>query len=111
MGFSPDITTGVWVGYDSVKLLGWGETGAKAALPIWREYMEVALKGKRVRDFDAPDGIVYERVDPETGLLADASTTGAYFQPFLEDTAPTEFSSKRSRVTDTRRSLREDAFQ
>ena len=73
--------------------------------------MEVALQGKRVRDFDAPDGIVYERVDPETGLLADASTTGAYFQPFLEDTAPTEFSSKRSRVTDTRRSLREDAFQ
>jgi penicillin-binding protein 1A len=111
MGFSPDVTTGVWVGYDSVKLLGWGETGAKAALPIWRDFMRAAIKGKQVRDFEAPDKIVYERVDPETGLLADASTEGAYFQPFLEETAPTEFSSKRSRVTDTRRSLREDAFQ
>jgi penicillin-binding protein 1A len=111
MGFSPDITTGVWVGYDSVKRLGWGETGAKAALPIWRDYMKVALQGRPVRDFDAPDHIVYERVDPETGLLADATTRNAYFQPFLENTAPTESSSNQSRVTDTRRSLREDAFQ
>jgi penicillin-binding protein 1A len=111
MGFSPDITTGVWVGYDSVKQLGWGETGAKAALPIWRDYMRVALSGRRVRDFDAPEHIVYERVDPKTGLLADATTNNAYFQPFLEDTAPTELSSKQSNVTDTRRSLREDAFQ
>ena len=111
MGFSPDVTTGVWVGYDSVKRLGWGETGGKTALPIWRDYMAVALSGRPVRDFPAPDQIVYERVDPETGLLADASTQGAYFQPFVENTAPTEFSSKRSRATDLRRSLREDAFQ
>ncbi len=111
MGFSPDVTTGVWVGYDSVQRLGWGETGGKTALPIWRDYMEVALKGRRVHDYDAPDQIVYARVDPETGLLADASTSNAYFQPFLENTAPTESSSKQSRVTDTRRSLREDAFQ
>jgi penicillin-binding protein 1A len=111
MGFSPDVTTGVWVGYDSVKILGWGETGAKAALPIWRGYMKAALAQRRVRDFDAPEEIVYERVDPGTGLLADASNANAYFQPFLEDTAPTEFSSSRTTVTDTRRSLREDAFQ
>jgi penicillin-binding protein 1A len=111
MGFSPDVTTGVWVGYDSVKLLGWGETGAKAALPIWRDFMRAAIADRPVRDFDAPEEIVYERVDPETGLLADAATNNAYFQPFLEDTAPTEFSSKRSKVSDARRSLREDAFQ
>jgi penicillin-binding protein 1A len=111
MGFSPDVTTGVWVGYDSVKLLGWGETGAKAALPIWRDYMQAALASRAVRDFDAPEEIVYERIDPETGLLADATTKNAYFQPFLENTAPTEFSSKRSTVSDTRRSLRDDAFQ
>ena len=111
MGFSPDITTGVWVGYDSVKRLGWGETGAKAALPIWRDYMAVALKEQPLRNFDAPPDIVYERVDPETGLLADASTRNAYFQPFLENTAPTELSSSQSRISDTRRSLREDAFQ
>ncbi len=111
MGFSPDITTGVWVGYDSVKRLGWGETGAKAALPIWRDYMQAALASRPIRDYDPPDNIVYQRVDPETGLLADASTVGAYFQPFLDGSAPTETSARQSRVTDSRRSLREDAFE
>jgi penicillin-binding protein 1A len=111
MGFSPDIATGVWVGYDSVKLLGWGETGAKAALPIWRQYMQAALGSRTMRDFEAPEGIVFERIDRETGLLADAASTDAYFQPFLENTAPTESASNRMSVTDTRRSLREEAFQ
>jgi penicillin-binding protein 1A len=111
LGFSPDVATGVWVGYDSVKRLGWGETGAKTALPIWRTYMGAALAERAVRDFDAPPGIVFERIDRESGLLADATSKDAYFQPFLEDTAPTEYASKRMSATDTRRALREDAFQ
>jgi penicillin-binding protein 1A len=64
-----------------------------------------------MRDFEAPEGIVFERIDRETGLLADAASTDAYFQPFLENTAPTESASNRMSVTDTRRSLREEAFQ
>ena len=111
MGFSPDVTTGVWVGYDSVKRLGWGETGAKAALPIWRDYMRAALAKRALRDFEVPEGIVFERIDRETGLLADATSTDAYFQPFLENTAPTDFSGKRSSVADAQRALRDDAFE
>jgi penicillin-binding protein 1A len=46
LGFSPSITCGVWVGYDSRESLGEKETGAKAALPIWMTVMKVAIAGK-----------------------------------------------------------------
>jgi penicillin-binding protein 1A len=111
MGFSPDVVTGVWVGYDQVQVLGWGETGAKAALPIWRDFMGAALAGYPVRDFEEPEGIEVVAIDRDTGLLADATTENAYFQPFLADTAPTETSSSIHSISDTRRALRDDAFQ
>jgi penicillin-binding protein 1A len=46
VGFSPAMTTGVWIGYDEKKSLGAKETGARAALPIWMDFMKVALAGK-----------------------------------------------------------------
>lgn len=46
VGFSPTLTTGVWVGYDEKKTIGNKETGAHAALPIWMDFMKVALAGK-----------------------------------------------------------------
>jgi penicillin-binding protein 1A len=46
VGFSPTLTTGVWVGYDEKKTIGPKETGARAALPIWMDFMKVALAGK-----------------------------------------------------------------
>ncbi|ABF43231.1 Penicillin-binding protein 1A [Candidatus Koribacter versatilis Ellin345] len=51
LGFSPSTTCGVWVGFDEKKSLGAKETGAKAALPIWIDYMKVALKDKTKEDF------------------------------------------------------------
>ena len=46
IGFSPSVTCGVWVGYDSRESLGDKETGAKAALPIWMDFMKAAIIGK-----------------------------------------------------------------
>jgi penicillin-binding protein 1A len=46
IGFSPSITAGVWVGYDEKKSLGAKETGARAALPIWMDFMKIALAGR-----------------------------------------------------------------
>jgi penicillin-binding protein 1A len=63
-----------------------------------------------VRDFDAPEGIVSVRVDPDTGLLASASNPKAYFQPFLEGTEPTERASERNTRENAARVLRSDAF-
>jgi penicillin-binding protein 1A len=109
-GFSPDVTTGVWVGHDQVRALGFGETGARAALPIWRDFMREVMRRSPIRDFEEPDGIIWERVDPESGLLASASTRNAYFQPFLEGTEPTERVSERTNTVDTERTLRSEAF-
>jgi penicillin-binding protein 1A len=54
VGFSPSLTCGVWVGYDEKKTLGNKETGAMAALPIWIDFMRVALKGRESEAFAAP---------------------------------------------------------
>ena len=54
VGFSPSTTCGVWIGYDEKKFLGAKETGSRAALPIWMDFMKVALAGKDPGDFQAP---------------------------------------------------------
>ncbi len=111
MGFSPEIVTGVWVGHDDNTVLGWGETGAGAALPIWGDFMKVALKGRPIRDFDVPDeNIVFERIDRDTGLVADSSTMNAYFQPFIAGTQPQSTVSDRRTASDAEEALREDLF-
>jgi penicillin-binding protein 1A len=52
LGFTPSLTAGVWVGYDDKQIsLGKKETGARAALPIWLEFMKAACEGKPVEDF------------------------------------------------------------
>jgi penicillin-binding protein 1A len=67
IGFSPSITTGVWIGYDEKKTLGPKESGARAALPIWMDFMKVALAGKDPGDFqpmpELPPKPVTEKVD------------------------------------------------
>ena len=67
VGFSPSTTCGVWVGYDEKKSLGSKETGAHAALPIWMDFMKVALAGKEPGDFqpppDLPPNPVAQKVD------------------------------------------------
>jgi penicillin-binding protein 1A len=70
IGFSPNITCGVWVGFDEKKSLGAKETGAQAALPIWLDYMKVALKGHEKDDFTgapaAPANAVAKTASPQT---------------------------------------------
>jgi penicillin-binding protein 1A len=63
VGFDPNITVGVWVGYDEKKPLGSGETGAQAALPIWMDFMKVYIDKRADRahppQFEAPGNIVF----------------------------------------------------
>jgi len=51
IGFAPKLTCGIWVGLDQKKTLGKGETGARAALPIWMDFMQQVLKDKPVEEF------------------------------------------------------------
>ena len=55
IGFIPDLTATVWVGYDTEKELGKFETGSRAAIPIWLKYMQSATKDTPVKNFDVPD--------------------------------------------------------
>jgi penicillin-binding protein 1A len=89
VGFTPELLAGVWVGFDERRALGRGEEGARAALPIWTEFMTKALAGKSVSDFAQPPGIVVARIDPATGLLPAPGTEGIE-EFFLDGTAPTE---------------------
>jgi penicillin-binding protein 1A len=54
IGFSPSMTCGVWIGFDEKMSLGKKETGARAALPIWMDFMRAALKGRETEDFLTP---------------------------------------------------------
>jgi penicillin-binding protein 1A len=110
IGFSPDVATGVWVGHDVSRFLGWGETGSRAAAPIWVEFMKVAMEKHPVRDFSVPEPIVFARIDRKTGLLADANSTDTVFQAFLADTVPTESSRSAQTRNEGRRLLRMDDF-
>jgi penicillin-binding protein 1A len=89
VGFTPELLAGVWVGFDERRVLGRGEEGARAALPIWTEFMTKALVGVPVSDFAQPPGVVVARVDPATGLLPAPGSEGIE-EFFLDGTAPTE---------------------
>jgi penicillin-binding protein 1A len=72
---------------------GWAQ-GAGTALPIWVMFMEAALSDRPRKDFKAPDGAVFARVDPENGLLASPRLAGARFEVFVEGTEPRSQSSR-----------------
>jgi len=91
IGFSPSIATGVWVGQDVFVTIGKRETGAKAALPIWIEFMAKAIDTKPIRYFDIPDDLVKVRMDSLTGLLASDDSSGAVTALFKKGTEPTRF--------------------
>jgi penicillin-binding protein 1A len=110
IGFSPDVVTGVWVGHDENRFLGWGETGGRTASPIWVDYMRVALADRPVRDFEVPEQIVFARIDRKTGLLADATSSDTVFQSFLADTEPTETAGQAQDSSEDLRLLRMDSF-
>jgi penicillin-binding protein 1A len=78
IGFSPAMTTGVWIGYDEKKSLGAKETGAHAALPIWMDFMKVALAGKDPGEFqpvpESPPSPVAQKVDTPDNAPAEEET-------------------------------------
>jgi penicillin-binding protein 1A len=91
IGYTPSLAVGVWVGYDEKKSLGKRETGAEAALPIWMNFMEKALKDKPVEDFQATSNIVTVAIDRETGLRATPDCTDVILESFVAGTEPKEY--------------------
>lgn len=88
VGFSPSIATGVWVGTDPHTTLGRGETGAKAALPIWTAFMAKAMETRVYEHFGIPDGVVRVPINPDTGSRATPDHPAAVPALFVKGTAP-----------------------
>lgn len=91
VGFSPTVVAGVWVGLDHYGILGNKETGSRAALPIWVDFMEQVLAGRPYRDFSLPEGVVKVRVDVESGLLASENCPNAVTVVFKKGTEPKQY--------------------
>ena len=87
-GFNPKLVTITWVGFDQLGPLGRRETGAGAALPMWIDFMRVALDGVPQEILAQPDGLVTVRIDSESGMLASASQPGAVFETFRSQNVP-----------------------
>ncbi|WP_166258991.1 penicillin-binding protein 1A [Marinobacter salicampi] len=96
-GFNHNLATTVWVGFDQPKPMGRREYGATAALPVWLDYMEVALEGEPSAFMPQPNGIVSVRIDPETGERARPGQDNAVFELFREEQAPEALSSSERR--------------
>jgi penicillin-binding protein 1A len=88
IGFSPSIIAGIWVGQDVAGTLGEKETGARAALPIWIEFMTAALQKEHHRYFDIPDNVSQVRMDPFTGLAQLEDSKRAVVALFKKGTEP-----------------------
>ncbi len=108
VGYTPRYVTGVWVGFDEERSLGVGETGSRAACPIWLSFMKAILKDKPVRVFQVPDGVVFAKIDAETGLLAIPESKKTIFESFKEGTVPTEYTQRPGSVTNPGQFFKDD---
>jgi penicillin-binding protein 1A len=76
VGFTPDLVTAVWVGFDAPTSLGENETGGVIAAPIWRSYMSVVLKNRPVLKFVQPPGVTVAKWESGSGAVLDAFKPG-----------------------------------
>ena len=91
-GFNNAVVATAWVGFDTPAPLGRGETGGRSALPVWIDYMAVALKGLPEAQPKPPADMVTVRIDPATGLLAASGQPDAIFETFRKEQVPQQSS-------------------
>jgi penicillin-binding protein 1A len=91
IGYTPYYVTGVWVGYDGLKSLGRHETGGRTSAPIWLYFMQEIEKDLPPKPFTVPAGVVFVKINPKTGTIADPADPTAKMECFKK----TSLSSKR----------------
>ncbi len=94
VGYTPQVITGVWVGYDKPKPGGRGFTGGAIAAPIWERFMRKAVATKPVVDFTRPESVVSVTIDPTTGYLAAPDCPEKRDEFYISGTEPTEYCPK-----------------
>ncbi|MES2364392.1 MAG: penicillin-binding protein 1A [Pseudomonadota bacterium] len=86
-GYQPTVVGVAWMGFDQPRTLGRGETGARAALPIWMKYMGTVLRNVPQTGYSVPNGIVTATINPLTGLPV-ANGEQGYNEYFYQETVP-----------------------
>ncbi len=100
VGYTPNIATGVWVGFDKEKTIGKSEVGGKAALPIWLSFMKDAHNNLPVMSFQIPNSVKIVKIDAETGKLPNSASTRVVSQAYVSGTEPTTAASRSEEATD-----------
>jgi penicillin-binding protein 1A len=108
-GFTADIVASAWLGFDNSTPLGHGETGGKAALPMWIEFMKTALRDVPEKPLTPPNGIVQAYINPADGLLTNPNNKNGIWEYFSEETVPTSFSAPRQTGEPTEEELDTEA--
>ena len=88
IGFTPQLVTGAWVGYDDNASLGKRETGGVVAAPIWLNFMQQVVKDIPVKLFEVPEGVVFAKINPATGFAPQSASEATIFECFKEGTMP-----------------------
>lgn len=87
-GFNSDLVVTTWIGFDNPKSLH--EYAAGLALPLWIDFMKVALKGKPEHELKQPENVVTVRIDPSSGLLARPNQANGIIEYFRDKEVPAE---------------------
>ena len=88
VGYTPDLVTGVYIGFDTPKPMGKGNTGGGLAAPIFTNFMKAAVGSKPAVDFRVPKGLKLIPINRKTGLLANAEGAGVIMEAFKPGTSP-----------------------
>ncbi len=103
-GFTPEVVTTVWMGFDQRKPLGEKATGGHVAVPVWVDYMRTALQGKPEREWKPPKGMVTVKIDAKTGYRLAEGSSGGVFETLREKNLSAilqgSYSSNRDRSSD-----------
>ena len=107
IGYTPYYITGVWVGYNTLKSLGKGETGGQAAAPIWLHFMQKIEKNLPSKPFPIPPNIVFAKINPQTGTPVNPEDPNGKVECFKKG----DFPLRNSLSTNEKRALTEAIYK
>lgn len=84
VGYSPNVVTAVWTGFDDNKTLGYGETGGRSPISVWTEYMRATMRKYGDDNFEIPNGITQAWIEKQTGRKVAPNSEGAILESFAD---------------------------
>ncbi|MBS0582549.1 MAG: penicillin-binding protein 1A [Proteobacteria bacterium] len=109
VGYNADLVAATWMGFDDFSSMGHIEFGAQTALPIWIDFMRVALDGMPEKPFNTPAGISTAQIDPETGLLAAPGSEHTISEVFRTEDL-TRIANSPNQPTEAEKKVQQEAY-